>query len=160
MIMNIFIFCFIVFICQYVQKIEGFANYMTNNFCYLPSDVGTMVMGYSIIENDQKKISIEVNGELVNEGFEIDGSEEIKISLNPPSQQSVLEIVSGFASFENGSCVGKKRKLKNGKLVVHFDPEVPVSDIEIIGLWAEGYTSVKRSPGFILKVKTPKTNEL
>eukprot|EP01038_Epipyxis_sp_PR26KG_P004150 gene4150-5910_t len=131
--------------------INSFSSYLTSDYCDRSLEVGTIIMGKTVDIDSERVVKVFCNGQLLNNGDEVQDRDELKIELEPKSFQMVIE-VHGNQSFVDGRCINKNRTNKNGAAIIIKSTD----QNEFIGIvigWAKSFSSgVKVTPEFNLKV--------
>ena len=120
------------------RETNGFALYMTKNYCNTPILNGTKIMGQPAMLSSKSVIKVfQGNNEIIN-GSTIYSNLNFSVNLEPKVHQMVLEC-SRSVSFENGQCDGVRTNI-NGATLLFPPSEESMVNVRVVAAWATGYS--------------------
>jgi hypothetical protein len=143
-----------------VWMVEGFANFMTSEFCDRRLVKGEIIMNSAVVPSDERVVIVKklINDEEIElrsgDAFSTKDILKVYISELPSGEEAehVFEVSGKGVGFQKGGCEGR-RSAKNGAVLeVANAQNVPLA---IVGAWARGHEEVKLTPSFILKAAPP-----
>ena len=145
--MMLLIVSFLLLLCQHV---DGFASWMTTDFCRRTLQVGEIIMGEEVLLSEDRWVEV-YRGPVAlksNQDLAIPG-ESLLVKINNPSNQFVYEVRGNRdAKFLKGGCDGKR--VADQKETLLEIPATNRDNIEIVAAWAEGFSVVRVSNPFVL----------
>ncbi len=140
-----------------VSKVDGFAKFMTTEYCSRAIEIGSVIMGEAMIASDQHRVIVQRGSDILDSGSVYVPGEELLVTITKGARQYVFESTNGL--FKEGGCYGMR--ISNGVTAVLQTPTIEennasgLSDISVVAAWANGYGTVKLSPIFTLIAAAP-----
>lgn len=144
---------------------EGFAMYMTQEYCHVPIEAGVTIMGTPVVDSADRYVQVKSSStsQAIAEGALVDSLSDLVVSLSTPpgvrpSTNVVLEVRSQHVQFVDGAC-GGKRSLKTGNLELKSLDQEPLPadfqhiNVTIVAAWATSYSSgVKKTSDYSFRL--------
>ena len=136
-------------IAQIVHHVDGFAVWMTKDFCHVNMEVGEVIMGDLVEESGARAISllrVHENGtETRVDGPYYEHGDKLIARIDDSSGQFVIESSAGI--FEGGGCEG--RRISSNDAILNM-PSSGNTTVSVKAGWALGHAQVMITKPVIL----------